>query len=296
MITKEDIKDMMDIQLTAFKEASTVLFQLSNSRIEEQTKLIYDFKNSLEFTQKELQDLKSEVLNLRSENAQLKKNAENDNLLVNKLQQQVANLEDYSRRKNIRVEGISDSPKENWQQTQSKVQQIIKEKLQLESVKVEYAHRISHHESNSNTPRTIIARLQHDTDRDMALRNSWRLKGTQTFINEDLSELTIQKRKEKMPEFKNARQQGKIAYFKKDKLIIKERKDDRTSGNPASTSPATTSQLEVNPNVSQLVNVFTPDRASGEKSGDHVGTDIQTTTDNSNRLRDRSNTKKPIYK
>ena len=108
-----------------------------------------------------------------------------DTSTVEKLQRQVAGLEDYSRRKNIRVDGILENPHENWQQTQEKVQKMINEKLQLTHIKVEYAHRISsQHEPNKSIPRTIIARLHHDTDKDSTLRSSWRL----TYINEDLSE------------------------------------------------------------------------------------------------------------
>ena len=251
MVTKEEIRDMMNIQLAAYREASTVLFDSSNTRIEEQTKLIYEFKHSLEFTQREFQDLKAEMTKLKSENAELRKNSERDNVTIEKLQRQVANLEDYSRRKNIRIEGIQEHPKENWQQTQVKVQKMINEKLQLENVKVEYAHRISSYQrSNANLPRIIIARLQHDTDRDSALRNSWRLKGTQTFINEDLSESTMQKRKEKMQELKTARQHGKIAYFRKDQLIIKERKSGPTSSGVFDGSTATTPRSQRNASVS----------------------------------------------
>ena len=64
------------------------------------------------------------------------------------------------------------------------------------------------------------------------MRNSHKLKGSHTYINEDLSELTNQKRKEKLQEMKNARSAGKIAYFVKDKLIIKDRKNQHTSTTP----------------------------------------------------------------
>ena len=271
MVTKEEIREMMNIQLAAFREAAALLFESSNSRIEEQNRLIYEFKHSLEFTQKEFQDLKAEVTKLRSENVELRKNADENNVTIDKLKKQVASLEDYSRRKNIRIEGIQESPRENWEQTQVKVQEMIDKKLQLENVKVEYAHRISSHQnSNSNLPRTIIARLQHDTDRNTTLRNSWKLKGTQTFINEDLSEVTMQNRKEKMQDFKTARQQGKIAYFKKDQLIIKERKNERAT--------ATTPKSQRNASVSQLVNVFTPQQTS-----DTSEPSVQVTTETTDR-------------
>ena len=43
------------------------------------------------------------------------------------------------------------------------------------------------------------------------------------FINKDFSAETIQRRKEQIPELKRAKEQGKLAYFVVDKLVIKDR-------------------------------------------------------------------------
>lgn len=48
------------------------------------------------------------------------------------------------------------------------------------------------------------------------------------FINEDLAEETIKKREELLPKLIEARNQGKLAYFSLDKLIVKDRGDLRT--------------------------------------------------------------------
>ena len=125
--------------------------------------------------------------------------------------------------------------------------------MNLIEVEVEYAHRVKRTEkSNQLGPRTIIARLKHDNDKTEAMKNSWKLKGTRIFINEDLSDQTIKKRQEKLPELKAARESGKIAYFIKDKLIIRE-KLERINKNDIQ-------QLETTPRnrVASLLNVFTP--------------------------------------
>ena len=56
---------------------------------------------------------------------------------------------------------------------------------------------------------------------------------------------------------KTARQQGKITYFKKDSLIIRERKPDLTSDHSLSGKMTDTPSISHrNTRVSQLVNVF----------------------------------------
>ena len=55
------------------------------------------------------------------------------------------------------------------------------------------------------------------------LVNAKKLKGTKIYINEDLSEGSLAKRNAQLPQLKQARSQGKIAFFNHTKLIIKEK-------------------------------------------------------------------------
>ena len=193
--------------------------------------MIYDLRQSLEFSQKELKEIRSELRDRTNDVNNQKKLINNQEITINNLQQHLARLEDYSRRKNIRIDGIDENVNENWEQTQVKVQKMIDEKMNINDVKVEYAHRLKNNE-NQRGPRTIIAQLNRAVDKDIVLRNSHNLKGSHTYINEVLSELTNQKRKEKLQEMKNARSAGKIAYFVKDKLIMKDHKNQHTSTTP----------------------------------------------------------------
>ena len=55
------------------------------------------------------------------------------------------------------------------------------------------------------------------------MRNGKKLKGSMVYVREDLSNRVLNKRKELMPQLREARESGKIAYFKYDKLVIKDR-------------------------------------------------------------------------
>ena len=238
-----EFKEILDIQLQAYKDATSILFTSLNDRIENQNKTIYDLRQSLEFSQEELKEIRTELCNRTHDVNNQKKQINSHQITINDLQQQIARLEDYSRRKNIRINGIEENVNENWEQTHVKVQKMIEEKMNIKTVKVEYAHRLKRNE-NQRGSRTIIAQLNRAIDRDLILKNSHKLKGSQTYVNEDLSDLTNQKRKEKYQEMKNARSAGKIAYFVKDKLIIKDRQ--------------VRSEFTPPRRVSSLVEIFTP--------------------------------------
>ena len=222
MIDISTVKELMEIRQNTYQDATSMLFDSLHKRIEEQNNTIFELRRSLEFSQTDIKDLQNEILHCKN---QLSNNSVkideyaklSDTMLIKQ-----AHMEDFSRKKNIRVEGLVEINQETWEQTQVKVQKLIDEKLQIENIKVDYAHRVNRRHDR-NSPRPIIARLTHDSDKERIMKNSWKLKGSLIFINEDLSEYSIQKRKEKMIDMKNARQAGKIAFFKKDKLIIKDR-------------------------------------------------------------------------
>ena len=130
----------------------------------------------------------------------------------------------------------------------------MKEKMELTNIQVEYAHRIKN-KSNKPGPRTIVARLAHDKDKSTAIKNFHRLRGTKIFINEDLSERTLNMRKQKLPELKSARARGKIAYFDKVKLIIRDRKQNLNQQSGSSTTSRHDDDIN-NSRVSTLVSVF----------------------------------------
>nr|XP_047146215.1 uncharacterized protein LOC105844348 [Hydra vulgaris] len=111
----------------------------------------------------------------------------------NVLKEKQRNLEDRSRRNNHRIEGIYENDKESWGDTEKKVQTFFTEKLGLKDVEIERAHRTGR--KNDGRPRTIILNLQKYKDKIGILKELYRLKGTNTFVNEDFSRETVAIRK-----------------------------------------------------------------------------------------------------
>ena len=60
-------------------------------------------------------------------------------------------------------------------------------------------------------------------EKEAILKSARQRKPTGLFINEDLATETLEKRKEQMERFKDAKRAGKLAYFVLDKLVIRDR-------------------------------------------------------------------------
>lgn len=104
---------------------------------------------SLEFGQKEIDNLKKEIMKLKKEKEEDRKKISE---LVNRngsLYDQVVSLErrsndqeDYSRRHNLGISGIQERNDETWEQTVDIVKSLLQNKLQLPELNIERAHRL----------------------------------------------------------------------------------------------------------------------------------------------------------
>ena len=226
-MNKEDINMILEIQQKAYKDATEILFSSLNSRVNDQTKMIHDLRVSLEFSQSELSDMKNSNIDLKKESIAMKIEIEEQKKIIKDLINRLDSQEDYSRKKNIRIDGIAESSSENNEQTHLKVDQLLKDKLGLGNIKIDVAHRIPNRDSDSKSPRTIIARLNRESDRDSIMKSTRKLKQTGIFINEDFCENTIKIRKELYPKLKAAREANNIAYIKRRNLIIRKKSNQQ---------------------------------------------------------------------
>ena len=137
--------------------------------------------------------------------------------------------ENQSRRNNIRVFGIPESAGETWELAETKVKDAIKEKLNIE-VNIERTHHverrrsggINQHQAGAK-PRVIVCRLSSWKQKEAVVRKARKEKPEGLFICEDLSQMTLEKRKPQLEKLKAAKQAGKSAYFILDRLIIRDK-------------------------------------------------------------------------
>ena len=127
--------------------------------------------------------------------------------LITHLQLQVDAQGDYSRRRNIIIDGLNGAS-ETTEQSHAKVEKLLKDKLELPDIKIDTAHRISKKDSSKTGPRTLIVRLCKDDNRLKIMKNSKKLKNTGIYINEDYSDGTMKVRQSKQQQLKEAREGG----------------------------------------------------------------------------------------
>ena len=74
--------------------------------------------------------------------------------LITHLQLQVDAQGDYSRRRNIIIDGLNGAS-ETTEQSHAKVEKLLKDKLELPDIKIDTAHRIPKKDSSKTGPRTL---------------------------------------------------------------------------------------------------------------------------------------------
>ena len=77
------------------------------------------------------------------------------------IEDKLTNLEDQSRRNNLRVDGIKERPNETWEDCENEPHILFKESLSIaEEVVIERADRVKTDKNKkSNTPRAIVYRI-----------------------------------------------------------------------------------------------------------------------------------------
>ena len=197
---------------------------------------VNELKKSMEFTQNDLEErVNNAEENICKVKEDLKEICEyqidpdyvNDSLTdINKLTE----LEDRSRKNNIRIDGIAEEPGETWEECDGNVQRFLSEELDVNDVVIERAHRVkaySPEKKNSKKLRqgTVVYKLLSFVDKARILKNSHRLKGTSYYVNEDFSKEALAYRKELWEKVKALSKEGKITYLNYKSIVVRERND-----------------------------------------------------------------------
>ena len=123
----------------------------------------------------------------------------------------LVDLEDRSRRRNLRIDGVTERKGETWEECEEEIQNIFKEKLGLENIDIERAHR-SKEKTSFNKPKTIVCKLLSYKQKREVLKNAKKLKGSNIFINEDFCFETMPRRKKLWEEVKRLRSEGQVVF------------------------------------------------------------------------------------
>ena len=228
-ISSSVLQDLLKAQECMFKSfMESVMESVSNltSRIDNLVKDFAGLKSSLEFSQK---DIASHDEQLSAIGAELKNTASdvaNLQTAVNKHLQKTVYLENQSRRNNLRFEGLLEDTGETWETTEEKVKKVLADKLNIEPVpEIERAHGTGRPTRHDGTPkpRTVVCKFTSYKAKESILKAARRMRPEGINIFEDLAEETMEKRRAQLPQLRQAKARGKIAFFSLDRLIIKDR-------------------------------------------------------------------------
>ena len=166
-----------------------------------------------------IDDLRQEVDSLKSQLADVKSTSGTD------LTEQFCELQEREQRKlNLRFDGVAESEAEDDNILVGRVEEILKDKLQLQLPKgaVVSVRRQGGRNTSTGKPRTVLVQVSSMAHRMDILKAKKRLGGraSQLAINEDLTKLQRDNIRAQLPKMKEARAAGRYAFFKGDVLVI----------------------------------------------------------------------------
>lgn len=197
----------------------------ANTRIDGLVREIQDVKANLQYSQKDIDEIKQlqgkiksvedKVQNLAAQIADL--SAGTANITSEKMDY----LENQSLRNNILIDGLSDKATETWEDTERKVCDMLNNNLKLESraIEIEHAHRTGKFRGNSDKPHSVFVKLLRFKDKQLILSKAKsHLKNTHIYINEDFADVVRKKRADLVPALKEARARSDYAFLSYDRL------------------------------------------------------------------------------
>ena len=215
---KEQEEKLLNIVRNGISDTNARLDRLTqeisdnNVKLNDLSKETDVFKLSIEISQ-EITGKKFKEINKKLKNDKQQHGNKIDELWQENeyLREKLRDIEDRSQCDNLRIDGLQEVENETWEQTEKILKSMIQEKLEIEDVNIERAHRVGN--TSNTSPRTVVAKFSSFKGKQLVLSAAKKLKGQNIYINEDFSKETMDIRKEKWKSVKSLRSQGKYAVL-----------------------------------------------------------------------------------
>ena len=187
-------------------------------------KNIKDLEKNAEFVRSQIEKLNNTV----------QEEKETRRKEISEVRKEMLYLETYSRRENLKFDGIPErrmqvllnGQERSMDDTHGQLVDFLQNVLEVEdapNIEFQRVHRLGNQPRSDGSGRMIIARFLRYSDREKVIRCAYKLKGTDFKIYEDIPKELHDLRKPQMKKLKDARKEGKKAYFSRsepDKLFI----------------------------------------------------------------------------
>ena len=201
MITKDDgsirdmIKEVFQQMKDEFLHSVSHRIDILEGKLFEKDKENDSLKETIKKLESEIENRKTEIEEQKAENSklqtQIEKNAEIASGKIN-------DLEQYGRRNNLKISGLPES--EGDETAEMTTETVINKlngvigSLNLKREDIDIAHRLGPKRKRrwgqeTAPPRRVIIKFNSRIKRDSILRNRKLFKGTDMFVNEDLTQI-----------------------------------------------------------------------------------------------------------
>ena len=131
MINKEGIQRRVRSTRKNISNLLSGIFSITKQQIEEVKKEVLHLRKSIEFTENQLQEKVKHAENKLVHIEQRIKRIYDYQIGPDYVEQKLIDLDDRSRRNNLRLDGILETPGEIWEDCEEKLQQVFQEKLRM---------------------------------------------------------------------------------------------------------------------------------------------------------------------
>ena len=191
---------------------------LTNQRLDNLRKEIADLKESLEFTQEETEgkfNKSNEKMTTMERNLfSLKKDIEVIQTTKPdweiKIKNKIADLDDRSRRNNLRNNGIKEGKNDTWEECQERVNCFPEAKLDMGTSEIWIERPHQEREKKTGQEKQIVVQFNSDKSKLDILRNCKKLKGTNFLVFDDFSKETASIRKDERKEVLKNQKGGNV--------------------------------------------------------------------------------------
>ena len=190
------IEELPDLEsLSAKLEKMDVVLTALHGNSEQHGTTIDNLTNSLEYSQKEIDELKAENARLKQRLGDVMMEDRKTQYKVNELESKVDKIETSTKRKNLIIEGVPEIEGRNENVEKSIF--VLFDQLQVhKGINYEGCYRMGPYIKSRTRP--IMVSFERQADRDAIYAKRFELKRTQSFqnvwINEDLGALSKRKR------------------------------------------------------------------------------------------------------
>ena len=248
-VTLAVCKELLEMQEKSFRLLVTTLMGEMKDDMKSIKSDLDDVKASLEFTGKDMKVVQDKVKDLEFHFENLDGAIGSHDANISDVMRKQEYLESQSRHNNIKIFGIPEQEKETWADTEALVKSKVKDLLQIkDELCIERAHRVARRPGPGRSaargrsnhgqdgPKPIVAKFLNWKEKEQVLAAARKIKPPDVLFLQDFSQQTLERRKEQIPKMLAARDQGKIAYFIGDKLVVKEKPPDARKRSPLPTA------------------------------------------------------------